>query len=127
MKKHTKFFAVMAAAVMVLGLGAHRADASGVNFSIGLNLGVPVIAAPVYAPVPVYAPAPVYVPQPARAYQVEKIRCADGYGYGTGAYRYRQAYHEYREARYRNDRNWHRGMDKDQRGWERNSHGQWAR
>ena len=89
----------MAAAVMVLGLGAHKANASGVDFSVGVNLGVPVVAARAYVP------APVYAPQPARVYQVERVRYTDGYGNRPGAYGYRY-------DRFRHDRGWHRGWDR---------------
>ncbi len=115
MKNLIKSLAVTAVAVMVLALGAHRADASNVHFSFGLNVGVPVVPATVYAPVPpapVYAPAPVYVPQPAPVYHVEKVRYADGYGYRPGYYRYRHAHRDFRDVRYR-------GWERGQRGWER--------
>lgn len=104
MKNLIKSISVMAAAVMVLGLGAHKANASGVDFSIGLNLGVPVVATRAYAPVPVYAP------QPARVYQVERVRYTDGHGYRPAAYGYR---HDYRHDRFRHDRGWHRGWDRN--------------
>ncbi len=111
MKNLIKSLAVAAVAIMVLTLGAHRADASNVHFSFGLNVGVPVVPAPVVAtvaPVPVYAPAPVYAPQPAPVYHVEKVRCGDGYGYRAGHYRYRYAHRDYRDVRYRDHRGWER-------------------
>lgn len=104
MKNVIKSLAVMAAAVMVLGFGAHKAEASGVDFSVGLNFGIPVAAAPVYAPVPVYDP------QPVRAYQVQRVRYTNDYGYRPVAYR---SWHDYRYDRIRHDRGWHRGWDRD--------------
>ncbi len=53
MKNVIKSIAIMAAAIMVFGLGAHKSYASGVDFNVGLNFGLPVVAAPVYAPAPV--------------------------------------------------------------------------
>ncbi len=104
MKNIIKSLAVMAAAVMVLGFGAHKANASGVDFRVGLNFGVPVVAAPVYAP------APVYVPQPVPAYRVEKVRYYGGYGYRPVAYGHV----------YQHDRGLHRGWDRgDHDGWRR--------
>lgn len=104
MKNVIKSLAVMAAAVMVLGLGAHKADASGVDFRVGLNLGIPVVSAPVYAPVPV-------------AYRVENVRYTNGYGYRPVAYRNS---HDYRYDRFRHDRGLHRGWDRDDHdGWRR--------
>ncbi len=46
----------------LLTLAAGTAHAGGVGFNIGINLGVPVYAAPA---IPVYAPAPAPIPPPA--------------------------------------------------------------
>ncbi len=108
MKNIVKSLAVMAAAVMVLGLGVSRANASGVNFSVGLNLGVPVVAAPVIAPAPVYASAPVYAPRPVPAYRVERVRYYGGNSYRPVVYGYGRYYGH--------DRGWHRGWDRDNHG-----------
>ncbi len=122
MKNLIKSLAITVVAVMVLVLGAHRADASNVHFSFGLNVGVPVVAAPVYAPappVPVYAPAPVYVPAPAPVYHVEKVRCSDGYGYRPAYYSHWRGHRYYPYDRYRGNGAWYRGVERDNRGWDR--------
>ncbi len=106
MKNFVKLVTVMAAAVMVLGFGVHKANASGVDFSIGLNFGVPVATAPVYAS------ATVYTPHPAPVYHVERVRYVDGYR--PVAYR-----HDYRHDRFRQDRGWHRGWDGGHHGYDR--------
>lgn len=103
MKNIIKSLSVAAAAVLVLGLGVHKANASGVDFRIGLNVGVPVVAAPVYTSAPVYAPRPV------PAYRVERVRYYDGHGYRQAGYGYR----DYRYDRSRHDNGWHRGWDRD--------------
>lgn len=106
MKNIIKSLAVVAAAVMVLGIGTQKANASGVDFSVGLNFGIPVVAAPVYAP------APVYVPRPVPVYRVPAY---GGYGYRPVGYR-----HDYRYDRFRHDNGWHRG-------WDRGGHDGWRR
>ncbi len=103
MKNLVKSLAVASAAIMVLGLGVHRADASGVDLRIGVNFGIPVVAATVFNP------APVYVHRPVRAYQVEKVRFTE------------------RERDYRYDRNRHAyvrhaGWNGDHRGQNLNHH-----
>lgn len=118
MKKHIKSFAVTAVGIAILGLGAHQANASGVDFSVGINVGIPVVATHVYAPAPRYAPVPVaprYAPVPVRVCQVEKVRYTDGYGYRHGAYQTLQAHRDYRQDRFRNDRGWHKGWDRNYR------------
>ncbi len=102
MKNIVKSFAVVAALVMVLGLGVSKANASGVNFSVGLNVGVPVVATPVIAPARVYAPCPV------PAYRVERVSNYGGYGYRPAVYGYGRYYGH--------DRGWHRGWDRDDHG-----------
>jgi hypothetical protein len=105
MKNLVKFLAATAATVMMFGLGVHKADASGIDFNIGVNLGIPVVTASAYRP------APVYAHQPVRVYNVREVRYTDFHGQRPGAYRY---------DRMRHDQGRHRGWDNDNRGWNRN-------
>jgi hypothetical protein len=118
MKKHIKSFAVTSVGIAILGLGAHQANASGVDFSVGINVGIPVVATHVYAPAPRYATVPVaprYTPVPVRVCQVEKVRYTNGYGYRPAANQSWQAHRDYRQDRFRNDRDGHRGWDRNYR------------
>jgi hypothetical protein len=103
MKNLVKSLAAAAAAIMVLGLGGHKANASGVDFRIGVNFGIPMVAATVYKP------APVYAHQPVRGYYVEKVRSMDHYGYRPGAYRYG---HDNHYDRFGHDQSRHGGCDR---------------
>jgi hypothetical protein len=88
MKNLVKSLAVTAAMFMVFGLAAHKADASGVDFRIGLNIGIPVVAAAVFKT------APVYSHQPLPVYHVEKVRYTNGYVQRPGDYRYERVRHD---------------------------------
>ncbi len=95
---------------MVFGLGAHKANASGVDFSVGVNFGIPVVAAPVYAP------APVYVPRPVPVYHLQREGCYGGYGYRPVYYGHLR---DYRYDRFRHDNGRHRGWYRNERGWDK--------
>ena len=109
MKNIIKSIAIMAAVMLVFGLGAHKSFASGVDFNVGLNFGIPVVAAPVYAP------APVYVPRPVPVYHVQREGYYNGYGYRPVYYGH---WRDYRYDRVRHDNGWHRGWYKNHRGWD---------
>jgi hypothetical protein len=86
-----------------------QAQASGLDFNVGLNIGLPFAAAHVYTA------APVYYQPPVRVCQVEKIRYMDGYSQRRHGYEswptYRHAGNgQYRESHERN------------RGWDRGNH-----
>ena len=102
MKNYIRLFAVSAVAMISVGLGANKAEASKNHFSIGVNLGVPVVGA--YLP----PPAPVVVAAPVRYYWPERVRYYDYYDYRRGGHRH---WHSYRDCRHdgcRHDRGWHR-------------------
>lgn len=107
MKNVIKSMAIMAAAITVFGLGAGKAHASGVHFSVGLNFGIPVVTAPVYAS------APVYVSRPVPVYNVQRESCYNGYGYRPVYYGQRR---DFQYDRFRHDNGQHKGWYKNQRG-----------
>jgi hypothetical protein len=108
MKNRIKIIVLSAAALLVVGLGANRAEAGGTHFSIGVNLGVPVVGAYLPPPVPVVAPVPVGY------YGPERVGYYNHYGY-----RHWRGDRDCRYDRFRDDRGWHRGWDRDNRGRDR--------
>jgi len=91
-----------------------QAQASSLDFNVGLNIGLPLVAAHVYTPAPVYSQPPV------RVYQVEKIRYTDGYGDRRHGYESWQTHQHARQDRFRE-------LRERNRGWNRDNHDRWGR
>jgi len=91
-----------------------QAQASSLDFNVGLNIGLPFAAAHVYTTAPVYSQPPV------RVCQVEKIRYIDGYGDRRHAYKSWQTPRHARQDQFRELRERNRGLDRD-------NHDRWGR
>ncbi len=108
MKKY--LLALLAVALLA---PAAQAQASGLDFNLGFNFGIPFVTARVYEPAPRY-----HVP-PARVCEVERIHYRDGY-------RERRDY-EFRQERVRYIHALNMGRDRDDRGWNRENQGRLER
>ncbi len=87
-----------------------QAEASGVDVNFGINVGIPAVAAHVYAP------AHHYPVQPVRVCQVETVRyVAPGHGSWQAP---RDHYNVKHKEVYGN----HRGWVSDNRSWQRGNH-----
>ena len=91
-----------------------QAQASGLDFNVGLNIGLP------FAATHVYTAAPVYYQPPVRVCQVEKIRYIDGYGERRHGYESWQTYRHAGQGRSRE-------LSERNRGWDRDNHDRWGR
>ncbi len=93
---------ILIIAALALMAPVAQANASGLDFNIGINLGAPVVAVP-----HVYTPAPRYVPPPVKVYPVREVRYRDDghgrhYGYEARQIHRNPGYDRYRVARVEN-------------------------